>query len=74
MITAGDDQGFRQTLIHDTWSNLTGLTAEYALLVPGKGDTLACGLESALAVAQGSVREGADRYHPQEGDDARRVS
>lgn len=58
VIAAGDDQVLRQTLIHDTWSNLTGLTAEYALLVPGKGDTLACGLESALAVAQGSVRKG----------------
>lgn len=57
VVAAGDDQVLRQTLIHDTWSNLTGLTAEYALLMPG-GEALAFGLESALAVAHGSVRKG----------------
>jgi hypothetical protein len=57
VIAAGDDQVLRQTLIHNTWSNLTGLTAEYALLLPGR-EALAFGLESAFAVAHGSVRKG----------------
>lgn len=57
VIAAGDDQVLRQTLIHNTWSNLTGLTAEYALLMPGR-EALAFGLESAFAVAHGSVRKG----------------
>jgi hypothetical protein len=57
VIAAGDDQVLRQTLIHNTWSNLTGLTAEYALLMPGH-EALAFGLESAVAVSHGSVRKG----------------
>jgi hypothetical protein len=57
VIAAGDDQVLRQTLIHNTWSNLTGLTAEYALLMQGE-EALAFGLESSLAVAHGSIREG----------------
>lgn len=58
VIAAGDDQVLRQTVIHDTWSNLTGLTAEYALIVPEGGEVVAFGLESALAVAHGSIRKG----------------
>jgi hypothetical protein len=57
VIAAGDDQILRQTVIHDTWSNLTGVTAEYALIQPGSG-TLACGIKSAFAVSHGSVRKG----------------
>jgi hypothetical protein len=57
VIAAGDDQVLRQTLIRNTWSNLTGLTAEYALLMPGH-EALTFGLESAFAVAHGSVRKG----------------
>jgi hypothetical protein len=58
VIAAGDDQVLRQTLIHNTWSNLTGLTAEYALLLVPGHEALAFGLESAFAVAHGSVRKG----------------
>lgn len=57
VIAAGDDQILRQTLIRNPWSTLTGLTAEYALLVPGR-EALAFGLESAFAVAHGPVRKG----------------
>jgi hypothetical protein len=57
VIAAGDDQVLRQTLIHNTWSNLTGLTAEYAVLVRGQ-EAVAFGLESAFAVAHGSIRRG----------------
>lgn len=57
VIAAGDDQVLRQTLIHNTWSNLTGLTAEYAVLVRGE-EAVAFGLESAFAVAHGSIRRG----------------
>lgn len=57
IIAAGDDQVLRQTLIHNTWSNLTGLTAEYALLVRD-GEAAAFGLESAFAIAHGSIRKG----------------
>jgi hypothetical protein len=57
VIAAGDDQVLRQTLIHNTWSNLTGLTAEYALMMPG-GEAVAFGLESAFAITHGSIRKG----------------
>ena len=57
VIAAGDDQVLRQTLIHNTWSNLTGVTVEYALIMPG-GEAEAFGLESAFAVTHGSIRKG----------------
>jgi hypothetical protein len=57
VIAAGDDQVLRQTLIHNTWSNLTGLTVEYALIMPG-GEAEAFGLESAFAFTHGSIRKG----------------
>jgi hypothetical protein len=57
VIAAGDDQVLRQTLIHNTWTNLTGVTAEYALIMPG-GATEAFGLESAFAITHGSIRKG----------------
>ena len=57
VIAAGDDQVLRQTLIHNTWSNLTGVTAEYALLMPG-GEAAASGLASAFAITNGSIRKG----------------
>jgi hypothetical protein len=56
VIAAGDDQVLRQTLIHNTWSNLTGLTVEYALIMPG-GEAEAFGLESAFAITHGSIRK-----------------
>jgi hypothetical protein len=56
VIEAGDDQVLRQTLIHNTWSNLTGLTAEYSLMMPG-GEAVAFGLESAFAITHGSIRK-----------------
>jgi hypothetical protein len=57
VIAAGDDQVLRQTLIHNTWSNLTGLTVEYALIMPG-GEAEAFGLESAFSFTHGSIRKG----------------
>jgi hypothetical protein len=57
VIAAGDDQVLRQTLIHNTWSNLTGVTVEYALIMPG-GVAGAFGLESAFAFTHGSIRKG----------------
>lgn len=57
IIAAGDDQVLRQTLIHNTWSNLTGVTAEYALLLSG-AEAAAFGIESAFAVTHGSIRKG----------------
>lgn len=56
VIAAGDDQVLRQTLIHNTWSNLSGLTAEYALIMPG-GKAEAFGLESAFGLTHGSIRK-----------------
>jgi hypothetical protein len=57
VIVAGDDQVLRQPLIHNTWSNLTGLIVEYALIMPG-GQVEAFGLESAFAFTHGSLRKG----------------
>ena len=59
VVAAGDDQILRQDLIHNTWTNLTGLTAEYALMIPGQGnEAVAFGLQSAYAVRHGSIRKG----------------
>ena len=57
VIAAGNEQVLRQTVIHNTWSNLTGLTVEYALIMPG-GEAEAFGLEWAFAVTHGSMRKG----------------
>ena len=59
VIAAGDDQILRQDLIHNTWTNLTGLTAEYALIIPDAGnDAVTFGLKSAYAARHGSIRNG----------------
>ena len=59
VVAAGDDQILRQDLIHNTWTNLTGLTAEYALMIPGQGnEAVAFGLQSTYAVRHGSIRKG----------------
>jgi hypothetical protein len=59
VIAAGDDLTLRQDLIHNEWINLTGLTAEYALMMPGERDEAAAfGVESAYAVRHGSMHKG----------------
>ena len=59
VIAAGDDQTLRQDLIHNEWTNLTGLTAEYALMLPGESNEAAAfGVESAYAVRHGSIHKG----------------
>jgi len=59
VIAAGDDQILRQDLIHNTWTNLTGLTAEYALIKPwADNDAVASDLVSFYAARHGSMRKG----------------
>jgi hypothetical protein len=58
VIAVGDDQTLRQDLIHNEWTNLTGLTAEYALMMPGGGNEAAIfGQESAYAVRHGRMHK-----------------
>lgn len=57
VIAGGHDQVPAPDPHHDAWSNLTGLTAEYALRLP-YGDVPAFGVEAAFAVAHGSIRKG----------------
>jgi hypothetical protein len=59
VIAAGDDQILRQDLIHNTWTNLTGLTAEYALMMPWEdNEAVASDLVSFYAARHGSMRKG----------------
>jgi hypothetical protein len=59
VIAAGDDQILRQDLFRNRWTNLTGLTAEYALMIPSLGnEAVAFDLESAYVVRHGSIRNG----------------
>ncbi len=58
VIAAGDDQILRQDLIHNTWSNLTGLTAEYALMLPWQDQVAASDLVTFYASRHGSMRKG----------------
>jgi hypothetical protein len=59
VIAAGDDQVLRQDIIFNTWTNLTGLAAEYALMMPEDDNgAAASGLESIYAIRHGSIRNG----------------
>jgi hypothetical protein len=58
IIAAGDDQILRQDLIHNTWTNLTGLTAEYALMLPWQDQMVDSDLVSFYASRHGSMRKG----------------
>lgn len=57
VIAAGGNQVLRKTFIHHTSSNLTGATAEYALILPDN-EVVTLGLESTFAVIRGSIRKG----------------
>ena len=59
VIAVGDDQILRQDLIHNTWTNLTGLTAEYALIKPWEvNEAVDSGLVSFYTARHGSMRKG----------------
>lgn len=58
VIAAGDDQILRQDLFHNTWTNLTGLTAEYALMLPWQDQVAGSDLVWFYASRHGSIRNG----------------
>ena len=58
VIAAGDDQILRQDLIHNTWTNLTGLAAEYALMLPWQDQVVGSNLVWFYASRHGSMRKG----------------
>jgi hypothetical protein len=58
VIAAGDDQILRQDLFHNTWTNLTGLAAEYALMLPWQDQVLGSDLVWFYASRHGSMRKG----------------
>jgi hypothetical protein len=58
VIAAGDDQILRQDLIHNTWTNVTGLTAEYALMLPWQDQVVDSDLVWFYASRHGSMRNG----------------
>jgi hypothetical protein len=58
VIAAGDDQILRQDLIHNTWTNLTGLAAEYALMLPWQDQVVDSDLVWFYASRHGSMRKG----------------